>query len=76
MFSPDGIYFHYRRKYKMDQWPGKAGHFFSYADKCFVIDKATMEITPELSAQMDRDLVHTDSFTFFFPLVSLCYQGK
>lgn len=45
----------------MDRWSGKAEHFFSYADKCFLIDKATSEITPKLSAQMDRDLVHTDS---------------
>lgn len=35
----------------------------SYADDCFPIDKATMEITPKLSAQMDRDLVHTESET-------------
>lgn len=60
----------------MDQWPGKAGHFFSYADKCFAIDKATMEITPEPSAQMDRGLVHTDSETKGKKKVRLCYQSK
>lgn len=45
----------------MGQWSGKAQCFFSYADKCFPVDKATMEITHEVSAQMDRDLVHADS---------------
>lgn len=60
----------------MDQWPGKAARFFSYADKCFSIDKATMEITLKLSPQMDRDLVHTGRETERKNKVKLCFQGE
>lgn len=35
-----------------------------------------MEITPKLSAQIDRDLVHRESETEGKKKAKLCFQGK